>query len=103
MELGKTLNNPACFFKSPAVVQVALGCTVTTMVEETMCSQPTWKSTYRNVPFINVTRECFYVISCPEQLLIVLKLDTIPYPVDEIPVLDELDPFFVAPKIIMVE
>ena len=76
---------------------------MTTMVEETMCPQPTGKSTYRNVPFINVTREYFYVISCPEQLLIVLKLDTIPYPVDEIPVLDELDPFFVAPKIIMVE
>lgn len=63
----------------------------------------TGKSTNRNVAFINVMRECFYVISCPEQLLIMLKLDTIPYPVYEIPVLDELDPFFVALKIIVVK
>ncbi|KAF8483877.1 hypothetical protein DFH94DRAFT_725017 [Russula ochroleuca] len=100
MGLGKTVNNPA---SSLSHLQGPLSHTRCPQwrgkVNEQPCApvlERTRKSTYRNIAFTNVIRACFYVIFCPKQLLIMLELDTMPYPVDEIPVLDELVPLLDA-------
>jgi hypothetical protein len=88
MELGKEVNNFLCHLQGAALSYGSSGlCCVpngrgsVNNVGKKPCTpvlEPTRKSTYRNVAFINVTRECFCVIFCPARLLITLKLDTVP-------------------------